>query len=229
MSSYGQFCGVARALDLIGDRWNLLIVRELLVEPRRFTELRTGLPGIASNLLSSRLGQLQSAGVIERRLAERGVRYALTDWGGGLRGVIGELLRWSVPVMATGPRQGDAFQPQWIVVALDAFLDGVRPGAPLRIALQSPSSRIVAFLGPEGVDLAIDADAETDAAITAPGPLILALASGVLTLDDIIVRGAIVDGDRAQLELVFRARAEAAAQAQHEPGRPRTHDEPDSG
>jgi DNA-binding HxlR family transcriptional regulator len=85
--SYGQYCGLARALDVVGDRWNLLIVRQLLMAPARFRELLDGLPGVATNLLAERLRDLGTAGVIERRLAEEGnaIVYALTPWGAELR------------------------------------------------------------------------------------------------------------------------------------------------
>ncbi len=85
--SYGQYCGLARALDVVGDRWNLLIVRQLLIAPARYRELVEGLPGVATNLLADRLRDLETAGVIERRLAEKGnaVLYALTPWGAELR------------------------------------------------------------------------------------------------------------------------------------------------
>lgn len=109
---YGQFCGLARALDVVGDRWTLLIVRELLIEPRRFGELRTGLRGVATNLLSDRLRRLEADAVVERRLGapEAGTRYALTPRGDALRPVVEELVRWSGPLMASGRGQDD-FQP----------------------------------------------------------------------------------------------------------------------
>src|SRR5574337_1138138 len=95
--SYGQYCGLARALDVVGDRWNLLIVRQLLVAPARYQELRDGLPGVATNLLADRLRDLETAGVIERRPAEHGgaITYALTTWGARLREPIEGLIRWS--------------------------------------------------------------------------------------------------------------------------------------
>ncbi len=82
--SYGQYCGLARALDVVGNRWNLLIVRELLIGPARYRQLQAGLPGIATNLLAERLRELEEAGVIERQLDSdsNGVAYALTPpWG----------------------------------------------------------------------------------------------------------------------------------------------------
>src|SRR5260370_33360638 len=67
MRSYGQYCSIAKALDVIGDRWTMLIIRELLIRgPCRYTDLKNGLPGTATNLLSSRIRELESAGLIER-------------------------------------------------------------------------------------------------------------------------------------------------------------------
>jgi DNA-binding HxlR family transcriptional regulator len=107
--SYAQYCGLARALDVVGDRWNLLIVRQLLIAPARYRELVEGLPGVATNLLADRLRDLETAGVIERRLAEKGnaVAYALTPWGAELREPIEGLIRWSTPLSAPfrGPRR----------------------------------------------------------------------------------------------------------------------------
>src|SRR5215204_5707727 len=98
--SYGQYCGLARALDVVGDRWNLLIVRQLLIGPARYGELHVGLPGVATNLLVDRLRDLELAGVIERRSAANGgVTYALTEWGTELRQPIEGLIRWSTPLM----------------------------------------------------------------------------------------------------------------------------------
>lgn len=99
MRSYGQYCGLARSLEVVGDRWNLLIVRQLLVGSARYRDLLEGLPGIATNLLADRLRDLETAGVIERRLADTGsvVEYALTEWGAELRQPIESLIRWSTP------------------------------------------------------------------------------------------------------------------------------------
>ena len=123
--SYGQYCGLARALDVVGDRWNLLIVRQLLIAPARYRELVEGLPGVATNLLADRLRDLETAGVIERRLAEKGnaVLYALTPWGAELREPIDGLIRWSTPLMVSGPG-GDHFRAEWLVVPLRALLVG---------------------------------------------------------------------------------------------------------
>src|SRR5687768_14679131 len=103
--SYGQYCGLARALDVVGDRWNLLIVRQLLIGAARYGELLDGLPGLATNLLAERLRDLETAGVVERRLADEGnaIAYALTPWGAELREPVDALIRWSTPLMVRGP------------------------------------------------------------------------------------------------------------------------------
>src|SRR5687767_9824063 len=121
--SYGQFCGLARALDIVGERWSLLIVRQLLVAPARYGELLAGLPGVATNLLSTRLRDLESAGVIERRPARdaNAIEYTLTEWGSGLREPIAALIRWSEPLMIPG-QGSDQFQVEWFMVALPALL-----------------------------------------------------------------------------------------------------------
>lgn len=124
--SYGQYCGLARALDAVGDRWSLLIVRELLTGPQRYHELLAGLPGIATNLLATRLRTLESSGVVERRISTRAnaIAYALTPWGAQLREPVEALMRWSAPLMVSG-RGGDTFQAHWLANALQALL---RPG-----------------------------------------------------------------------------------------------------
>src|SRR5208282_4278869 len=104
MRSYGQYCSVAKALDVIGDRWSLLIVRELLLrEPCRYTDLHRGLPGIATNLLADRLRELEQAGLLAREEAPPPVAstlYRLTGRGRELEGVLVALGRWGVPLMA---------------------------------------------------------------------------------------------------------------------------------
>ena len=94
MRSYDQYCALAKALDVVGDRWTLLVVRELLVRPCRYSELQDGLTGIATNLLAERLRQLESAGVIGRN---GDGRYELTDRGRRLGAAVHELVRWARP------------------------------------------------------------------------------------------------------------------------------------
>jgi len=99
---YGQFCPLAKALDVLGERWTLLVVRELLAGPKRYTDLRAGLPGLATDLLAARLRELQQAGVIGRRVVPPptpATVYELTERGLALRPVIRELSRWGRPLL----------------------------------------------------------------------------------------------------------------------------------
>jgi DNA-binding HxlR family transcriptional regulator len=95
--TYGDPCGIARALDLVGERWALLVVREILLGPKRFTDLRAGLPGASPNVLSQRLHELEQAGIVRRRKLgpPAGIWvYELTDWGLDLEPVVLALGRW---------------------------------------------------------------------------------------------------------------------------------------
>ena len=115
MKQYGQACAIARALDIVGERWNLLIVRELTLGPRRYHDLAAGLPGIPSNVLAARLKDLQAAGVITRHTlpAPTDVTvYELTGAGRALQPALKELLDWGLRY-GPEPSQDDAAQPGW--------------------------------------------------------------------------------------------------------------------
>src|SRR5215470_4843058 len=95
--TYGQYCGFARALEVVGERWAMLVIRDLLVSPKRFTDLHNGLPGIPTNVLTARLKELEQAGVIQRRVLPRptgSVIYELTEYGAELENVVVQLGRW---------------------------------------------------------------------------------------------------------------------------------------
>jgi DNA-binding HxlR family transcriptional regulator len=116
---------LARGLDVIGDRWVLLIVRELLNGPRRYSELGYGLPGIATNLLAERLRTMQANGLV----AKTDDRYQLTEWGEGLREVVFSIGRWASPLMGD-IAEGDTFRSHWIAHPLAALFPGVDPTRP---------------------------------------------------------------------------------------------------
>lgn len=125
--TYGQLCAVARALDVLGERWTLLVVRELLFGPRRFGELLEALPGIGPNLLSTRLKALGEGGVAKRVALPRagGVGYELTDAGRALDDVLLQLARWQLEQRPRPPAGviGDA-SPRWSILALRARFRG---------------------------------------------------------------------------------------------------------
>lgn len=123
--SYDQYCPLARALDVVGDRWTMLILRELFLSPKRFTDLQLRLQGVAPNLLSSRLKDLQSEGLISRRTLDRPAAiavYELTDLGRGLNTAMSELARWGVQFLGTYEKD-EAFNIEWLVPVLDEVAD----------------------------------------------------------------------------------------------------------
>lgn len=122
MRNYDQFCGLARALDLVGDRWTLLILRELLLGDRRFTDLVDGLPGIPRNLLSARLTELGDEGLIERvDLAPPTAVtiYRLTDQGADIEPVLLALTRWGFPYL--GDPRGQTVRGAWLGMLIAAW------------------------------------------------------------------------------------------------------------
>jgi DNA-binding HxlR family transcriptional regulator len=121
--SYGQRCGIARSLDLLGERWTLLIIRDLLVAPRRYSDLLDALPGIGTNLLADRLQLLERRGLVrKRRVAtpeSRVVVYELTESGRALEPVLHELVRWSWKHLDPPHREARG-DPRWTILALRA-------------------------------------------------------------------------------------------------------------
>src|SRR3954452_10397996 len=161
MRSYDEYCAIAKSLDVVGDRWTLLIVRELALSGAcRYTDLRNGLPGIASNLLAERLRELEQAGVIVREDAPPPIAttlFRLAPRGEQLRPVLDELYRWGLPLM-TEQKPEDAVRSHWLAGALEVMLTDRRPEAPaatveLRtgdqpIALEARDGAIHVRLGP---------------------------------------------------------------------------------
>ena len=135
MRSYGQYCSVAKALDVVGDRWTLLIVRELLLQgPCRYTDLKNGLPGIATNLLADRLAQLEEAGLVRREEAAPPVAttlFRLTEAGAELEPVLNSLGAWGIRYMAE-PADGDEFLSHWFAFPVELFLRDRDPAGPRR-------------------------------------------------------------------------------------------------
>jgi DNA-binding HxlR family transcriptional regulator len=119
LRSYGDPCGIARALDLIGERWALLIVRELVLGPKRFSDLRDGLAGASPNVLSQRLRELVASGVVRRR-AEGAASYELTEWGHELHPILLRLGVWGARSPAV---RGAALGVDALMLALESTFD----------------------------------------------------------------------------------------------------------
>ncbi|MFI6025531.1 winged helix-turn-helix transcriptional regulator [Amycolatopsis magusensis] len=208
MRSYNQYCSMARALDLVGDRWTLLIVRELLTQgPCRFSDLRRGLPGIASNLLAERLRDLESTGLIARHDEPPPVAatlITLTDRGGDLGGVVRELTRWGAPLMVAPP-EDDAFRVHWFSLPLRHLCTDTTPDEPasvVRLGDLGDGCDIIADRG--RIDVRpCSTERRPDARITAPPQVLVALFTGAVPLRTAMTTGLAVDGSVAALERVL--------------------------
>jgi DNA-binding HxlR family transcriptional regulator len=123
MKRYDQYCPVAHSLDLVGERWSLLVVRELMEGPKRYTDLVDGLPGIGTNILASRLKDLEAGGIVQKTKLPppaASTVYELTPCGHDLRPVLHELARWGARTL--GPPPLDALRPGWLKNALEVAL-----------------------------------------------------------------------------------------------------------
>ncbi|UJW31036.1 winged helix-turn-helix transcriptional regulator [Saccharothrix sp. AJ9571] len=208
MRSYNQYCSMARALDLVGDRWTLLIVRELLTQgPCRFSDLRRGLPGIASNLLADRLRDLESTGLIARHDEPPPVAatlITLTDRGRDLGGVVRELTRWGAPLMVAPP-DDDAFRVHWFSLPLRHLCTDTTPDEPasvVRLGDLGDGCDIIADRG--RIDVRpCSTERRPDARITAPPQVFVALFTGAVPLRTAMTMGLAVDGSVAALERVL--------------------------
>ena len=206
MRSYGEYCSLAKALDVVGERWTLLIVRELALRGAcRYTDLRNGLPGIASNLLAERLRELEKAGVITREDAPPPIATTLlrlTPRGEQLKPVLDDLMRWGLPLMSEQTAD-DAVRSHWLAGALDVMLIDHRPNAPpvsleLRtgdqpIVIDAREGRVQSRLG--------SADGAAATLTGAPMP-IMGLLLGFLNLAEAEESGVDYAGDPAILDRI---------------------------
>jgi len=206
MRSYDEYCAVAKSLDVVGDRWTLLIVRELALRGAcRYTDLRNGLPGIASNLLAERLRELEHAGVIEREDAPPPIAttlFRLTARGEQLRPVLEDLLRWGLPLM-TEQKPGDAVQSHWLAYALELMLDDHRPdAAPVTIELQTGDHPIVIEARDGTIHTRLGRADRADARLTGPPRPILGLLLGRLQPAEATANGVDYEGDPTILDRI---------------------------
>ncbi|HTS14346.1 MAG TPA: winged helix-turn-helix transcriptional regulator [Candidatus Sulfotelmatobacter sp.] len=213
MRSYGQYCAVAKALDVVGDRWTLLIVRELTVQgPCRYTDIAHGLPGIASNLLSDRLRDLEDAGIVERRAAPPPVAttlYRLTTAGEELAPVLRALGRWGVRFMFD-PGGDDEFRSAWLSFPITEYLRDLCPDDPPAIVEIDTGDRpvVVEVGGGEVTHRPGHADAP-DLVLRGTAPLVLGALTGKLSAQEAAAAGLEVVGDA---DVLRRLRPEPSRQ-----------------
>jgi DNA-binding HxlR family transcriptional regulator len=203
MRSYGQYCSISRALEVVGERWALLVVRELLLQgPCRFTDLKNGLPGIATNLLSSRLRDLVEAGVIRREDAPPPVAtalYSLTPEGESLEPVLRSLGAWGLHLMAV-ERPDDAFRSQWLAYAAEWFTTDAKPSAPPAVVqLVAGDTAAVVDVGGGAVKARVGRTPAADLTIEGPPRSVLGLVTGMIDVKDADRMGLTLIGRRSVL------------------------------
>jgi DNA-binding HxlR family transcriptional regulator len=206
MRSYDEYCAIAKSLDVVGDRWTLLIVRELeLRGASRYTDLRNGLPGIASNLLAERLRELEGAGVITRVDAPPPIAttlFSLTQRGEELRPVLDGLFRWGMPLMSE-QKPGDAVRSHWLAGALETMLTDRRPEAPpVTLELQTGDQPIMLQARDGSIAVGLGSAESADATLAGPPMPIMGLLLGRLELAEARARGVSFQGDPAILDRI---------------------------
>ena len=184
MRSYKQHCGLAKALDVVGDRWTLLIVRELLIRGScRYTDLQKGLPGIATNLLAERLRDLEAAGLVVREDAPPPIAtslFRLSERGRSLEPAILALGQWGAPLLARGTR-GVNSQAHWLVLPLKLFVRDRAPQAKdTFIAVRAGDETITIALSGRAVDIRLGAPPRADLTVSGKPDALLGFLSGKL-------------------------------------------------
>jgi DNA-binding HxlR family transcriptional regulator len=194
--SYRQYCGLARGLDVIGDRWVLLVVRELLAGPCRYSELLDGLPGIATNLLAERLRSMEDSGLVRKGDDDR---YMLTERGKGLREVIYAIGRWAYPLMG-GMTEEETFRSHWIAYPLSALFPGDDPTRPdLTIEVRCGDEPMTVRSADGRVTVLRGSAAAPDLVLTGPPDAIVGLFARRIDVDEAKAGGVAFTGDPRRL------------------------------
>lgn len=206
--SYGEACRFAYALDVVGERWALLVVRELLLGPKRFTDLRTGLPHASSNILSERLRDLEHGGVIQRRKLPppaASTVYELTEWGRELEPIVTKLGTWG----ARSPIEPDSQEigPDSVILALRSLFDAEAAGdLSAAYALRIGEDRFWVEIADGELGLGRGAGEGPAATIAVTdAPTFGAVLAGQLPLDEALVSGAAqIEGSKQAVKRFLR-------------------------
>ena len=163
MKDYDQYCPIAHALGLVGERWTLLVVRELLYGQKRYTDLVESLPGIGTNILATRLKELEAAGIVEKKKLPppwASTVYELTPAGRELRPVLHELARFGARLM--GPPPADGLEPGWLLHALELALSPLCKGSTIAFRVGDEEASLVDCTATPGIAEDWDVLVETD-------------------------------------------------------------------
>lgn len=207
--TYGQFCGLARALEIVGERWSLLVVRDLLLGPKSYLELRNGLPRIPPSILSSRLNELEQAGVVSRRVRpqlDAGLVYELTEYGSELDHILLDLALWGARSLGY-PGADEVFTLDAAMLALyTTFLEDVAAGVQVIYELRYPGGLTVhAMVDDRSLKVGQGPHPGADLVIEPQGPGMIDLLNGRLTAAEVFASGQVrIEGEYAHLELFAR-------------------------
>lgn len=203
--SFHQWCGLAEALDRIGDRWTPLVIRELLLGPKRYTDLRRNLPGIATNLLAERLRDLEEEGLVARRdlppPAPASV-YELTEAGRELEEPILALIRWGGQFLPTAPAS-NVFRGEWLALALKAVLAPDTPELSLGLSVETDELPVWVLVDGGLVTTGVGSRDGSELTVRGDVRLLLGVVAGVVPLEEAEERGLVIEGStRARRKLV---------------------------
>lgn len=202
--SYADACGIARALDVVGERWAILVVRELLLGPRRFADLRTGLPNISSNLLADRLRELTERDVLQRRKLGAPAAswvYELTDRGRRLEPILIALGDWGLefPVPPSPTLSGTS-----VLIYLQAHLKPAAKSRPVTIAIELDGQPWTARVDPDGASVRTGETERADVTLATTAPVLDDLLHNPAHLDSALRKRSVrFTGDRAILARVL--------------------------
>ncbi|RZQ61434.1 winged helix-turn-helix transcriptional regulator [Amycolatopsis suaedae] len=203
MRSYGHYCAVAKALDVIGDRWTLLVIRELFLQGGcRHADLMAGLPGIATNLLGDRLRKLEANGLVRREAAAPPVAatlYHLTDAGRDLQPVLRALGHFGARYMPS-PTGDEEFRSHWVAFPVSELLDDADPGGPQVVfEIRTGDRPTFVELADGEMRTTFTAPRSPDLVLDGPAPLVLGVLTGQLTVTNARRMGLRTEGSTAPL------------------------------
>jgi DNA-binding HxlR family transcriptional regulator/putative sterol carrier protein len=205
---FDQYCPVAHALSLVGERWSLLIVRELLQGPKRYTDLAHGLPGIGTNILAARLRDLEECGVIAKKKLPppfASTVYELTEYGNGLREAVYALARWGARTLGP-PEEEEELHDEWGLNALPALFNAEEArGLTATYVLRIGDSVFTARLVDGALTASMGAAEDPDLVVETDMGTWFELASGELALRDAVAAGsARAEGNAEAIDRCFR-------------------------
>jgi DNA-binding HxlR family transcriptional regulator len=203
--TYGQYCAMSKALDVVGERWSLLIVRELLTGPKRYVDLRDGLVSVSTDMLAARLKDLEAAGVVRRETLPPPAAskvYVLTDRGRALEPVVDELARWGLELL--GDRSGEVFHPAWLERAIRSLIPRDRAVVDLVVRFELPEGAFSLHIDEHDVQQADDGT-RADVVVTGDVEGLVAIANHLVETGSLSMpRGVSVDGSKAAIRRFSR-------------------------